>query len=131
MNTKSQENVYTDINTFFGYNGVKIIFLYDIPAINNKLSNLLTCRRGERYMEPEFGTRIWHFIHELCDEHTANDILHDLYGSIERWMPEIQLDYSQSYCVPNDIQAGFNVRLAFFIPLLQQQSDLSFSISKS
>lgn len=116
---------YIDICSDYGLVTTGVV-VEDMRAVQNKLFNLLRCHLGSRFRQPEFGTRLHEFVHQPCDQYTANEILRDFLRAIERWMPEMSLIMTQTYVLPLDNRAGFHVRVAFYVPRLQQQGSLAF-----
>ena len=59
-------------------------------AISN-LTNLLLTRKGERYMQPNFGTDIYNSIFEQNTEVLADNLQSSLEEDINYWLPYITL----------------------------------------
>jgi phage baseplate assembly protein W len=57
--------------------GVKSNQLYDMDIIKQDLLNHFYTRKGERVMNPEFGSVIWDLLYEPLDESTKEDIVTD------------------------------------------------------
>jgi len=57
-------------------------------SISN-LVNLLLTRRGERLMQPEFGSPIPEFVFELNTRSTREDLRYGVQQAIEIWLPYI------------------------------------------
>lgn len=57
--------------------GVKSNQLYDIDIIKQDLINHFYTRRGERVMNPEFGSIIWDMLYEPLDESNKEEIYDD------------------------------------------------------
>jgi phage baseplate assembly protein W len=79
---------YLDFNTLIGVNE-KPELIADLNAINNSLFNLFTCVVGSRPFNREYGTLIPTYIHNPCNEHTADLIRVELFYQIPRWEPRI------------------------------------------
>ena len=118
--------VYIDIYSDYGQikGGIKVA---DIDAVQNKLTNLLRCPIGSRFRQPLFGVRLWEFIHEPCDDFTAEQIQDDFFQAIIKWMPEIQVFASQISVVPLSTGDGFACNLPYFVPRLEFSGSLSFN----
>jgi phage baseplate assembly protein W len=51
--------------------------LYDIDVVKQDLINHFYTRKGERVMEPEFGSIIWDLLYEPLDESVKEDLIED------------------------------------------------------
>ena len=72
------EGVFT--GTYKGFStlaGVKSNQLYDIDIIKQDLINHFYTRRGERVMNPEFGSIIWDMLYEPLDASNKEEIYDD------------------------------------------------------
>ena len=121
--------VYSDFNSDFSLNNLPPL-LTDAQAVQNKLLNLLRCMRGSRYRQPEFGTLLPWYVHEPCDDETADAIISDIIPAIRRWVPEIQLRLSHCFIAPNDQGNGFQCQISYYIPQLQVSDSLNFNATR-
>jgi uncharacterized protein len=62
----------------------------EIQSISN-LKNLLLTRKGERFMQPNFGTDIYNTIFEQNTDILRDELEESLTADIEFWLPYIQL----------------------------------------
>jgi phage baseplate assembly protein W len=62
----------------------------ELQSISN-LKNLLLTRKGERYMQPNFGTDIYASVFEPNTDLTRENLQLSLQDDIEFWLPYIQL----------------------------------------
>jgi len=70
----------TNGTTYKGFStvaGVKSNQLYDMDIIKQDLLNHFYTRKGERVMNPEFGSIIWDMLYEPLDDSTKEDIMDD------------------------------------------------------
>lgn len=119
--------IFIDVNTDAALTTGGVL-LGDMAAIQNKLLNLLRCPIGSRFRQPEFGTLLNQFVHELTDRITTEAILNDLLTAIGRWMKdEIVVTMGSSYVVPMPSGAGYYVKISYSVPKLRQTGALSFS----
>lgn len=90
MAYNSSNNGNIQLSTFSGANatgatykgfstvaGVKSNQLYDMDIIKQDLLNHFYTRKGERVMNPDFGSIIWDLLYEPLDESTKEDIIDD------------------------------------------------------
>ncbi len=71
--------------------GVKSNQLYDLDIIKQDLLNHFYTRKGERVMNPEFGSIIWDMLYEPMDEATQDEIREDTKRIINS-DPRVQLE---------------------------------------
>lgn len=62
---------------FSTLSGNKSNMLYDIDVVKQDLINHFYTRKGERVMEPEFGSIIWDLLYEPLDESVKEDLIED------------------------------------------------------
>jgi phage baseplate assembly protein W len=90
MAYNSSNNGNIQLSTFSGTNstgatykgfstvaGVKSNQLYDMDIIKQDLLNHFYTRKGERVMNPDFGSIIWDLLYEPLDESTKEDMIDD------------------------------------------------------
>jgi phage baseplate assembly protein W len=83
-------------------------------AIKSNLMHLLLTKKGERYMNPDFGTNLLRFLFEPSDEITLGNIREDLKEIVAKYLPSVtilNLDVSESDY--NDYR--FNIQLQYKI----------------
>ena len=66
-------------------------FSTEEQSISN-LKNLLLTRKGERIMQPNFGTNIFSSLFEANTDSLVNNLKSSLRDDIEFWLPYIKLD---------------------------------------
>jgi phage baseplate assembly protein W len=65
---------------------------FDIMTqMKSNLMNLLLTRRGERVMQPTFGSDIYSYIFEQMTDNTVANIKGSITSSVKTWMPFINL----------------------------------------
>jgi phage baseplate assembly protein W len=65
---------------------------YDtMTQIRTNLKNLIMTIKGERWMQPNFGTKIYHKLFDQYNEDFADDIIEDIQREVEYWMPFIDV----------------------------------------
>ncbi len=86
--------------------GVKSNQLYDMDIIKQDLLNHFYTRKGERVMNPEFGSIIWDMLYEPLDESTKEDIMDDCRRIINQ-DPRVSLVSAHI----DEYENGLNVRI--------------------
>ena len=79
-NSNQNDGVGFFRGTYKGFStvaGVKNNQLYDIDLIKQDLTNHFYTRKGERVMNPNFGSIIWDMLYEPLDEGNKDEIVED------------------------------------------------------
>lgn len=111
---------YSDVYTAVGSN-VSDIIVEDVRAIFNSLRNLYTCPLKSRGFEPEYGTMLYHYLYEPCDDMTALSIDNTIITATERWEPRVKLLKLQGLATPLPTGDGFSLYVPLLIPKLGKQ----------
>jgi len=72
-----------------------------LDQARTNIINLLLTHKGERFMQPEFGTNLRRFLFRQNTQNLADDIREDLLEAIKRWLPFVNVD---SIDVNRDVQ---------------------------
>ena len=62
-----------------------------IDEAKSNIYNLLLTQKGERIMQPNFGTSIHRLLFNQIDSNIANDLESEIRNAIEVWIPYITL----------------------------------------
>jgi len=77
------------------------------------LKNLILTMKGERIMEPEFGTDIYRLLFESGNPSVLDRRIQDeIKRSVKRWLPILKLDYVGTDIVEHRI----SIAIAFRVP---------------
>lgn len=82
---------YTDISKNLDSRYQDIELKYEIEAINNSISNILTISKGEIPGRPDFGSNVPDFIFELNDEVTWVAVKEVVKNAILEFEPRINV----------------------------------------
>ena len=87
----SQE--FKDVSMTFKYNPLNgdLIALKNANAIARSLKNIVLTGRGEKFFDPEFGSRVSESLFETLDEVTALAIQEEIEYSIVNYEPRVNL----------------------------------------
>jgi len=112
----SQYKLKIDISTIKNAgNGVfALSYTTEDQAISN-LSNLLLTRKGERVMQPNFGTRIQDSIFEQNTDILLDNIRSTIEEDVAYWLPYIELldvDVKRTNFYENSIQVAITFRVS-------------------
>ena len=106
---------FKDINITFKKHPVTndLVVSRDASAIKQAIVNLLLTNKGERLMNPDYGSDIRSYLFEPLDYGTASQIKRNIISTIDRWEPRISvLNLSAT---PNFDDNGFDVEMTYEI----------------
>jgi len=106
---------FRDINITFKKHPVTddLVVSRDASAIKQAIVNLLLTNKGERLMNPEYGSNIRSYLFEPLDYATASQITTNIRYSIDRWEPRISVSTLKAY--PNFDDNGFDVEMTYSV----------------
>jgi hypothetical protein len=81
----------------------------DLEQVRVNLFNLLSTRKGERLMKPEFGTNLHTLTYSNQTERTRDRIEEEIRSATERWMSYLTIENLQV----NFVTSGVEVQLKF------------------
>lgn len=71
--------------------------------VKSNFKNLILTKKGERLMQPEFGTNLHRILFENITENTLEDARLTVVEAVERWMPFLEL---QQFEVKNPVNGN-------------------------
>ena len=106
---------YRDINITFKKHPVTndVVVSKDASAIKQAIVSLLLTNKGERLMNPKYGSDIRSYLFEPLDYGTAAQIKANIQSTIDRFEPRISI--SDIKCIPNFNDNGFDVEMTYII----------------
>ena len=109
----SQE--FKDVSMTFKYNPLNgdLIALKNSNAIARSLKNIVLTGRGEKFFDPEFGSRVSESLFETLDEVTALAIQEEIEYSIVNYEPRVNL--LNVIVQPNFDNNEYFVRISYII----------------
>ena len=104
---------FKDLNITFKKHPVTndIVVSKDASAIKQAIVNVLLTNKGERLMNPRYGSDIRRFLFEPLDYGTAFQIKGNIRDTLERFEPRISV--IDIKCTPNFDDNGFDVVLQY------------------
>ena len=104
---------FKDLNITFKKHPVTndIVVSKDASAIKQAIVNVLLTNRGERLMNPRYGSDIRRFLFEPLDYGTGFQIKSNIRDTLERFEPRISV--IDIKCTPNFDDNGFDVVLQY------------------
>ena len=85
----------------------------DLKAIRQSIIAILTTRKGERVMLPEFGSNVWAILFEPMDDITTDKLRDAVMSSIKRWEPRVEIGNVQ--VTPKEDFNEYTVNISFSI----------------
>ena len=106
---------FRDINITFKKHPVTddLVVSKDASAIKQAIVNLLLTNKGEKLMNPEYGSNIRSYLFEPLDYGTAAEIKGNIKYTIDRWEPRINI--LNLNATPNFDDNGFDVDMTYEI----------------
>ena len=106
---------FKDLNITFKKHPVTndVVVSKDASAIKQANVNLLMTNKGERLMNPEYGSDIRRYLFEPLDYGTANQITGNIKSTIDTFEPRISVLNLRA--LPNDDDNGFDVEMTYEI----------------
>jgi len=120
-----------DVNPQYTIDNLPDRLADDLAVLNCQLYNLLHCAPGQRsrIFEPTFGSLWLSFIHEPLLDITAKKMEIFMVQAIEKYIPDIKLDLSNTAIVADTSIPGYMVRLAFATPYAGRIQLATFDMS--
>lgn len=100
--------------------------------VRTNLFNLLLTMKGERYMQPEFGTNLPKYVFEQNTEDLQEDIINEITQAINTWLPYVIIkNIEVFYATQSDYQSNkITIKLDYGITIDNTFSDsITFKIN--
>ena len=106
---------FKDLNITFKKHPVTddVVVSRDASAIKQAIVNLLLTNKGERLMNPNYGSDIRRYLFEPLDYGTANQIKGNIRDTIERFEPRITVVRLKAS--PNYDDNGFDITMTYSV----------------
>ena len=106
---------FKDLNITFKKHPVTddVVVSRDASAIKQAIVNLLLTNKGERLMNPNYGSDIRRYLFEPLDYGTANQITGNIKSTIDTFEPRISVLNLRA--LPNMDDNGFDVEMTYEI----------------
>lgn len=126
-----QGATWIDINPLYGMNNLPDRLPNQLAIANCALYNLLSCAPGQRArtFQPTFGSLWLRFIQEPISDNTAAKMQTFMVDSIEKWIPQILLDLSQTRIEADTSIPGYRVRISYSSPFANDPMQVRFEVS--
>ena len=110
-------NGFKDLSMSFQANPLSkdLIALKNINAIGRSLKNIVFTLPGEKFFNPDFGSRITASLFENINDITANIIVDEIRESITRYEPRVKLLNEGIRAFPNYDNNTFDVMIVYEI----------------
>ena len=119
----SQTLLLTDL--LLEFNGEIVIASRHVDLIKQDLMNHFYTRKGERVMDPEFGSIIWDLLYEPIDESTKEDLVEDC-KTIIASDPRVQL----IDLILDDVGNGIRVDIQLNVLPFNQQASMQVNFER-
>jgi phage baseplate assembly protein W len=105
---------------------IDIKIAYDVEAVKNSLTSILSTYPGQRLLIPEFGVNIKRFLFSPVSETNALAIGELMNEAIEKWEPRVVIQSLNITPLIDDHQ--YDISLDFYIPTLKTSANFFGSI---
>ncbi len=128
---KLQGATWIDVNSNFTVDDLPDRLPDQLAITHSSLFNLLNCAPGQRsrIFQPTFGSLWLHFIHEPILDITAKKMEIFMTQSIQKWLPQVVLDQSESRIDADLSIPGYRVVVAFSTPFAANLQQVKFTVS--
>lgn len=119
-----REELYSDLHyqlDITSEGNVKLVKNHD--AIVQSIKTILATYPGERYNEPEFGSRLRDFLFEIMEDATAYFMKVEVTDSVTKWEPRIAVKGVQ--VVPNYDNNTYELTVRYVIRSTGETNDFS------
>ena len=93
--------------------------LKDIQSVQNGINNIFTWKKGQRVLEPEFGSNLYQLLYEPINASTATLIGEYLKTDIEKWEPRVSID--KIVIDPRAEENTYYIQVNYSVPVLSDQ----------
>ena len=90
--------------------------LVDINSIKNGIRNILTWKKGQRVLNPEFGNTLYEFLYEPINDITAKNIGVEINKLFQKWEPRVRITNINIH--PDSDNNQYDVTVSYTIPSL-------------
>ena len=106
---------YKDISMSFDTNPLNndLIGLKNSSAIARSIRNIVFTQPGEKFFQPDFGSKISESLFEIVDDSSAITIRDEIRSSIINYEPRVKL--GQVFVKPNPAENEMNVTITYEI----------------
>ena len=106
---------FKDISMSFDTNPLNndLIGLKDSSAIARSIRNIVFTQPGEKFFQPDFGSKISESLFEIVDDSSAITIRDEIRSSIINYQPRVKL--GQVFVKPNPAENEMNVTITYEI----------------
>jgi uncharacterized protein len=88
---------------------------YTIDQARTNIKNLLLTKRGERLMQPQFGSGLQEFLFEPITDEIADRIESEILNTIALWLPYITVNSIEVDTTSDREQSTINLNLSFSV----------------
>jgi len=98
-----------------------LMVVKDFVAIKKSVQNLLTTFPGERFFNPNIGSKITKLLFEPIDYITATTVREEIQYTIEAFEPRVRLNKVD--VVPNFEDDGYDITIDYSVVGLEEKTD--------
>jgi phage baseplate assembly protein W len=88
---------------------------YTIDQVRTNIKNLLLTKRGERLMQPQFGSGLQEFLFEPITDEIAGKIEAEVLSTLSLWLPYVTVNSIEVDTTSDREQNTINLNLVFSV----------------
>jgi len=122
---------WIDVNSSYTLDNLPDRLPDQLAIINSSLFNLLNCMPGQRSrtFQPTYGSLWLQFIQEPLSDLTAKKMEIFMIQSIEKWVPQVQVDQAQTRISVDTSLPGYQVAIALRTPFSSSSQQIKFQVA--
>jgi len=130
MASRLRPVIYSETNAGFALDSKKQLYIStNGDTIADSIRNIIFTRKGERVMQPDFGSRLYWILFEPMDTETANLIGEEIFQALEDEEDRITIDTIK--VTPNYEDNAYDIEIDFKMVLLPENLNrLKLSIAR-
>jgi len=98
----------------------------DIEAIKNSIRNIFSTRKGQKLLNPDFGTSLEQFLFQSVTEFQANIIGNTILNDLKKYEPRVEVLKVEVVMLPDDNQ--YNVKLYYKFKKIEKRNFLELFV---
>jgi len=103
---------------------------YDnLTALKSNLTNLLSTKRGERLIQPLFGTNLHTFIFEHQSDELNEKIFKEIESTVAFWIPQVSIQQIELSSSQDQLDKGiYEIKIVFQADFNNELFDVDFKV---
>ena len=114
------EDEYAKYLAYMNNSKFKVAKLIDYKAIANSLHQIFTWIKGERVLDPEFGSNLYRLLYEGITDLTSERIIAEIRMCVSKYEPRVQIDRLENVSNIDDTENNtIRIDIVYSVPSLE------------